>query len=208
MRWPWQRKPDLERRASGSGFTAEIMAAREAYISGRRGIGELTAVVQSCITLWEGALGLADVTGTDLLTRRVMMLMARSLGLRGEAVFLIGDDSLIPASDWDLRTRNGEPTAYRLSISEAGGGTTRTALAAEVIHVRIGAAPAAPYYGQAPLKRAAVTAGLMHAVEESLRETFENMPLGSQIVPSRAPTWRGCRAASGAGAVRSCCVRA
>ena len=36
----------VETRASGSGFTAEIMAAREAYISGASGIGELTAAVQ------------------------------------------------------------------------------------------------------------------------------------------------------------------
>ena len=61
----------------------------------------------------------------------------------------------MPCSDWDLRTRDGKPTAYRVSVSEAGGGTTETALAGEVLHLRIGADPAAPYYGTAPLKRAA-----------------------------------------------------
>ena len=182
MRWPWT-KQKLEQRASASGFTAEIMAAREAYISGRRGIGELTATAQSCLTLWEGAFSLADVSGTLYLTPRTMALLARSLGLRGEAVFLIASDRLLPASDWDLKTQDGIPTAYRLSISEAGGGRTFTALAAEVLHVRIGADVAAPYYGQAPLRRASITAGLLHAIESALQETFENAPLGSQIVP-------------------------
>lgn len=42
-----------ETRAIGPGFTAEVLNAREAYISGTRGIGELTAAVQSCVSLWE-----------------------------------------------------------------------------------------------------------------------------------------------------------
>lgn len=182
MRLPWQKKKN-ETRASGSGFTAEIIAARESYITGRRGIGELTATVQSCISLWEGALTLADVSGTDLLRPRDLALIARSCGLRGEAVFLIGDDRLIPCADWDLSTRDGEPKAYRLSISEAGGGRSLTALAAEVLHVRIGADTVTPYYGQAPLKRASLTAELLNAVESALRDVFESAPIGSQIVP-------------------------
>ncbi|MEM7529648.1 MAG: hypothetical protein AAF416_18590 [Pseudomonadota bacterium] len=180
MRWPWQRKP--ETRASASGFTAEVMAARESYISGRRGLGELTATVQGCISLWEGAFALADVTGTDLLTPRCLAMAARSLALRGEALFLVRD-RLVPASDWDTRTRNGEPVAYRLSVSEAGGGRVETALAGEVLHVRIGAEPVAPWLGIAPLRRASITAELLHALEDALREVYREAPLGSQIVP-------------------------
>ena len=60
------------------------MSAREAYLSGRRGLAELTATAQACISLWEGALALADVSGTDLLDRRTLALAARSLALRGE----------------------------------------------------------------------------------------------------------------------------
>lgn len=180
--WPFKRKAAQETRSSGSGFTAEIMAAREAYVSGRRGIAELTATAQGAVTLWEGGLGLADVEGTDLLDRRSLTLCARSLALRGEAVFLIRD-RLVPCSDWDLKTRDGRPTAYRVSISEAGGGTTQTALAAEVLHFRIGCDVSAPYYGTAPLKRAQLTAGLLNAVETALAEVFETAPLASQIVP-------------------------
>lgn len=182
MRWPWS-KPKNETRSTGSGFTAEIMAARESYISGSRGVGELTATVQSCISLWESGLSMADVSGTDLLDRRSLALMARAVALRGECVFLIEDDGLVACSDWDLNTRNGSPRAYRVSISEAGGGTTRTALAAEVLHLRIGSDIVAPWSGVAPLRRANITASLLHAVESSLREVFEFAPLGSSIVP-------------------------
>jgi len=162
MNWKFWKKP-IEARSSGSGYTAEIMAARESYISGSRGIAELTSTVQSCVGLWESGLSCADVIGTDLLTRRVLALCARALALRGECVFVIEDDKLVPASDWDLTTRHGDPRAYRLSISEAGGGTTRTALAAEVVHLRIGADVVAPWTGTAPLRRASITAGMLHA---------------------------------------------
>jgi hypothetical protein len=179
----WFRRADRrERRSAGSGFTAEIIAAREAYISGRRGIAELTATAQSCVSLWENGFALADVDGTDLLDRRSLALIGRSLAIRGEAVFLIRD-ALIPCSDWDLRTRNAVPVAYRLSVPEAGGGTTQTALAGEVLHIRIGCDPAAPYYGTAPLKRASLSAGMLNAVESALAEVYENAPIGSQIVP-------------------------
>lgn len=183
MVWPFKRKSkEIETRAAGSGFTSEIIAAREAYISGRRGIGELTATVQSCVALWEAGLSISDVEGTDLLTRRTLALAARSLALRGEAVFLIRDDRLVPCSDWDLRTRDGAPTAYRVSVSEAGGGRAYTVLSGEVLHFRIGCDVSAPYYGTAPLKRAQLTAGLLHAVEEALAEVYELAPVGSAVV--------------------------
>ncbi|MGO4643233.1 phage portal protein [Mesorhizobium sp. 2RAF45] len=178
--WPFKRK--IEKRSSASGFTAEIIAARESYISGRGGIAELTATSQSCISLWENGFGLATVQGTNILNRRTMAMLGRSLALRGEALFLIRD-GLVPCSDWDLRTRNGRPSAYRVSVSEAGGGTTQTALAGEVLHLRIGADPAAPWLGTAPLRRSSLTASLLQAVESSLAEVFENAPLGSQVVP-------------------------
>jgi hypothetical protein len=181
--WQFWKRDKIEKRVSASGFTAEVISMREAFVSGRRGLAELTATAQPCISLWENGLALADVTGTDLLDRRTLAMLGRSLALRGEALFLIREDGLIPCSDWDLRTNNGRPAAYRLSISEAAGGTTQTALAAEVVHVRIDADVVTPWLGQAPLKRASLTAGMLHAVESALAETFENCALGSLIVP-------------------------
>lgn len=182
LNW-FRRKPKEETRSSASGFTAEVMAAREAYISGTRGVAELTATVQSCVTLWEGGLSMADVKGTSLITRRVLSMAARSLALRGEAVFLIRDEGLIPCMDWDLSTRNAQPRAYRVNVPDTGGGTTITALAGEVMHFRVGSDPTAPYHGTAPLKRAQLSAGMLQAIETALGDVFENMPLGSQVLP-------------------------
>jgi hypothetical protein len=179
----WARRDKPETRAAASGFTAEILSARQSYISGQRGISELTGTAQSCISLWENGLALSDIDGTDLIQRSDMALIGRSLALRGESVFLIRENGLVPCADWDLRTRDGRPAAYRLSVSEAGGGVSQTALAGEVFHIRIGCDPAAPWLGSAPLKRASLTAGLLNAVESALAEVYENAPLGSQIVP-------------------------
>ncbi|MFC0158884.1 hypothetical protein CDZ97_26560 [Mameliella alba] len=179
--WLMDKLRPIEARSSGSGYTAQVIAARESYISGRSGVAELTATVQSCISLWEGGLAMADVSGTDMLPRQTMAMIARSVALTGEAVFLISDLGLVPATDWDVTTRDGKPRAYRLSIPDAGGARTVTALAAEVLHLRIGADHVTPWIGTAPLRRSTLTGGLLHAVESALSETFENAPMGSII---------------------------
>lgn len=175
--------PSVEKRSAGSGFTAEVMRFREAYISGRTGLGELTGTVSSCVSLWQNGFSLADVRGTDMLDRRTMAMLGRSLALRGEFVALIDGDQLVPASDWDTRTRNSIPVAYRLSVPEAGGGRSLTALAGEVLHVRINVDPSAPWLGVSPLRTASLSAGMLHSVESALSEVFQNAPLGSQVVP-------------------------
>lgn len=177
--WPFKRKTET-RSTMAAGYTAQIIAARESYVAGVSGIAELTATVQTCVTLWESAFALADVTGTDLLDRKTMALIARSLALRGEAVLLIRD-RLIPCADWDLSTKDGIPRAYRVTVSEAGGSTSTTVLAAEVLHVRLGVDPVAPWTGQAPLRRASLTASLLHEIETALRDTWRDAPVGSQI---------------------------
>ena len=181
--WPFTRKKEIETRASMSGFTSELMTAREAYISGRRGIAELTGLVQACVSLWEMGLSSADVQGSTLLTRRILAMAARSLALRGEALFLEREDRLIPVADWDMRTRDGIPSAYRLTVSEIGGGNTQTALAAEVLHFKLAADVSAPWAGAAPLKRAQLSSGMLHSLESALAEVFENAPIATQVVP-------------------------
>jgi len=167
---------------SSTGYTAELIAARESFITGRRGAAELTATAQGCISLWETGLSMARVDGAPLLTTRTLALIARSLALRGEAVMMIRD-RLLPAHDWTIQTRDGIATAYRLSISDAGGASNVTALAGEVLHIVIASDVATPWAGTAPLRRAPITAGMLHAVETALSEVFENAPLGSQVIP-------------------------
>jgi hypothetical protein len=160
------------------------------------------------VSLWEGAFALADVQGTDLLSRHSLALAARSAALRGEAVFLIRDYALVPCSDWELRTRDGVPTAYRVSISEAGGGRTETALAGEVLHLRVGCDPAAPYLGTAPLKRATLTASLLNAVKVGAGGNVRDRAVGQRrsAVPriTAKPTWRRWGAHSGVSAAVFC----
>ena len=182
--WPFKRKePEAETRSSGTGYTSQVMQARADYIAGVDGVAELTGTVQGCASLWEGGLSLSDVEGTDMLTPAMLALAGRALALRGEAVFLIREDGLLPCSDWDLTTRNSKPTAYRVGIPDTGGGKTETVLSGEVLHLRIGADMAMPYVGQSPLRRARLTAGLLQTLEAALSEVFANAPLGSSVIP-------------------------
>ena len=184
MGWKFWQKDDTETRSvSTGGYTSEVLAARQAWISGKTGLGELTSTVQSCVTLWENGLSLSAVSGTDLLTPSVLGLIARSLALRGEAVFYITDNGLLPVADWDVRTLNSVPTGYKLTLSDAGGGRTQTALAAEVLHVRIGSDASAPWSGTAPLARSTISAELLHNIEAALSEVYQYGSLGTQIVP-------------------------
>jgi phage portal protein BeeE len=171
------------RAVSGSGFTAEVIAARDSYISGRSGLGELTATVQGAVSYWEHGMALADVEGSDLLSPATLALAARALALRGEFVALVREDRLVPAVDWDVTTVDGQPRAYRLTLPDAGGGRTVTALAGEVVHVVIGSDPATPWAGTSPLRRASITAELLHALEAALGEVYADAPIGSAIVP-------------------------
>lgn len=175
--------PVLEKRAGGSGYTAAVMDARASYIAGASGMAELTATVQTCIGLWEGAFAAAAVKGTDLLNRRTMALLGRALALRGEAVFLISEQGLMACSDWDLSTRDGEPRAYRLSVSEQGGAVSRTALPGEVLHLRIGSSLTTPWAGTSPLRRSSLTAGLLQTLETALGEVYDNAPIGTTVLP-------------------------
>lgn len=177
----FRRKEPEETRAFGTGYTSAVLSAREAYISGASGYAELTGTAQSCVSLWEHGTAAADVAGTELLDRRSLALVGRSLALRGEAVFLIDENrGLIPCSDWDMRTRLGKPTAYRLTIPEIGGGITQTALAAEVLHFRVGTDPGAPYFGQAPLRRARLSAGLLQMIENTLSTVYSRSAIGAK----------------------------
>lgn len=176
------RKMEGDVDGGGTGYTAELIAARESYLAGASGLAELTGTAQTCVSLWEHAFQAGDVTGTAMLDRAAMAMLGRSLALRGEAVFLIRD-RLIPCVDWEVSTRLAEPRAYRLGIADSGGGTRETALAGEVLHVRIAADPAAPWAGQAPLRRAQMSAQLLNAVEGALAEVYSHAPLGSLIVP-------------------------
>jgi len=169
-----------EQRAEG--FTDIAMGVRADWIMGRQGIAELTGAVQGCVSLWEQGLSIAE-TENRLLTPQMLALTARSLGIRGESVWVIDGNRLIPVDEFDLTTRAAKPRAYRVTIPDTGGGYSTTVLADEILHFTIGANTLAPWRGTAPLRRAQLSASLLHAVEDALGEVFTNAPIGSQITP-------------------------
>lgn len=175
--------PAVEKRSALMGPTRQVMIERAAYLMGGGNVAELTSATQACVSLWEHGFALADVEGTNLLDRHTMAMLGRQLALKGEALFLIRDERLVPVSHWDLSTRYGQPRAYRVHISEAGGATGETVLAAEVLHFRIGVDSVQPWVGRSPLARAPLSAELLEAVEAALRDVYRDAPLGSQVVP-------------------------
>ncbi len=183
MGWKFWQKNETETRAAAQGFTTDMLAARESYLAGQSGLAELTGTVQSCVSLWENGLSIAEVKGTESLTPPLLALVGRMLALRGECVLYDTPTGLVPVSDWDLTTKAGIPRAYRLTISEVGGGVSQTALASEVLHFRIGSDVAAPWSGRSPLARANLTASMLQAIESALAEVYQSASLGSQVLP-------------------------
>lgn len=187
--WPFSRKkPEVETRAA-SGYTAEVIAARQQFFSGSRGVAEATAVVESAAGLWERAFTASDVSEAHRATLSPMLLalIGRSLAVRGQFVGLVDSSGpvieIVPAIDWDLKTRQGRPVGYRLQIPEVGGGFQVNALAAEVVDIRINADPATPWHGQSPLRKARLSADLLAEIETGLCEVFAG-GWGNLILPT------------------------
>ena len=183
-RWPWS-KPETRQ---AQGFTSEIIAARQQFFSGSRGVAEATATVEACVSLWERAFTAADVSERwrSIITPARLALIGRSLAKRGQFVGLVdssgSDITLTPAVDWDASTRRGEPIAYRIQVPEAGGGFEITALADEVVDIRINVDPTTPWHGQSPLRKARLTADILEAIETGLGDVVSS-PWGAQVVP-------------------------
>ncbi len=177
--WFKRQKP-VERRSYGSeGYTAMVMTARAAAITDAG--ADLSGVVAGCVNLWSNGLAMSD-TDSELLTPEVLASMGRQLATEGNSVWHITPMGLVPVSEYDLSTRDGQPSAYRLTIPDIRGSYQVTALAGEVLHIRIGADARAPWQGVAPLRRAQISAGLLNATEVALTETFRDAPIGSKVL--------------------------
>lgn len=188
MKWPFTKR--IEKREAN--FTALAMSWRAAQLTGTAGIADLSATVQTCVSLWESGFTTAEVAGTDLLTPQTLALTARSLALTGEALWFVDGGELVAVSDYDVSTANGRPTAYRLTVPDVLGGRSVTALAAEVIHIRAGCDMRTPWRGTAPLQRASLSAGVLDAIERTLSEVYQGAPIGSAIIPQpEDPTDKG-----------------
>ncbi|RRD41125.1 phage portal protein [Comamonadaceae bacterium OH3737_COT-264] len=177
--WFRRTKPEQRSQAIGSSYTALAMLAHAEAITDAG--ADLSGVVAGCANLWANGLSMAT-TDSQWLTPEVLASMGRQLATEGNSVWYISPDGLVPVSDYDLTTSAGKPRAYRLSVPEIHGGTNITALAGEVLHIRIGADARSPWQGVAPLRRASISAGLLNATEVALAEVFRDAPIGSKVL--------------------------
>lgn len=176
----WFKRQKVEHRSIGSeGYTALALLARSEAITDAG--ADLSGVVAGCVNLWANGLSMAE-TDSDLLTPEVLASMGRQLATEGNSVWYIAPMGLVPVSEYDLTTSEGKPKGYRLTIPDIRGSYQITALAGEVLHLRIGADVRAPWQGVAPLRRAQISAGLLNATEVALAEVFRDAPIGSTVL--------------------------
>ena len=175
----FKRKTETRSVASDSGYTQLALLARAEAITDAG--ADLSGAVAGCVTLWANGLSMAE-TDCELLTPEVLASMGRQLATEGNSVWHITPRGLVPVSDYSVTTLDGKPRAYRLTIPEMHGGEQVTALAGEVLHIRIGADARSPWQGVAPLRRAQISAGLLNATEVALAEVFRDAPIGSKVL--------------------------
>ena len=184
MRWPWQR-PIVEHR---SYTDAVVTAILQSASGGSVRTALATAAVESCATLYAGALSSCAVSGPSTVTRALTAdwraSVASGLVRNGQALYLIDADpsaglALVPVSHWDV---HGGPDVaswfYRCEL--AGPSTTawRTRSAGAVLHLRWLVNNARPWAGVSPLQHAADTGSLAGWLERRLSEESSG-PVGA-----------------------------
>ena len=174
----WFRRQKVEQRST-EGYTALALLARSEAITDAG--ADLSGVVAGCVNLWANGLSMAE-TDSEWLTPEVLASMGRQLATEGNSVWHVTPMGLVPVSEYDLTTSEGKPKGYRLTIPDIRGSYQVTALAGEVLHLRIGADMRSPWQGVAPLRRAQISAGLLNATEVALAETFRDAPIGSKVL--------------------------
>ena len=174
---PWRRRSEpSEQRA---GYTDALVDALITTAQGGDGNAGGVAAVELAAGLWGRAFASAQVEpdgmAARMLTPEVLATAARSLILRGEAVFSIesvgGSLALVPACSWDIQG-GPDPTTWRYILELAGPSAPeqRNRPAEGVVHLRYSVDPARPWKGVSPLARAGVSASLLGRLELRLSQ--------------------------------------
>lgn len=178
MIWPFGRKK-IEKRDS---FTSRALASLMYSKTGARGEIIRTGALQTCANLWGAGFSRAWVDGVNIPAGRLRFI-GRALALTGNCVFYSpAPDVWRVVNDFDIATRDGDAFAYRLSVADASGPQSITALAGDVLHFKINETAAAPWYGVAPWHDAGLTSEWLAAVESAASELYQNAPIGSQVI--------------------------
>ena len=118
------------------------------------------------------ALSVAEIQGTDYVSRRMLASWARNLIRHGEVITLIdvsdsGRVELLPCHGADVKGGPSESTwRYRVDLPGPSGTQSRRAESSEVIHLRYATDPAQPWRGKSPLAFASATGELAAALED------------------------------------------
>ena len=176
MRWPWSKRAAEVREDLGhaiGGRAIEIASGRDTDM--RR-----LSVAEACAGVYSRCLAAATVEGTSLLTPDVLGMIGRALLFRGEFTAAIAADGyLIPCSSTDVIGRSPDPMrwGYRLQMNTPHGTLTQLAPAEAVLHVRIGAGPAAPWRGRSPLAGALADGELALRCADAIKDEASFRPI-------------------------------
>ena len=191
MRWPWQR-PAVEHRSSYA--DAVVTAILQSASGGGVRPALATAALESCGTLYAGALSSCAISGPPSVVRALTAdwraSVASSLVRHGQALYLIDADPvdglrLAPVSHWDV---HGGPDVaswfYRCELAGPSSTAWRTRSAGGCLHLRWLVDPARPWAGVSPLQHARDTGSLAGWIERRLSEEASG-PVGSFLPVAR-----------------------
>ena len=170
---------DVEKRASwAAGYTEGRLQADWAAVSGNVADVAATAAAEFAVGLIGRCLaGSTPTPATPALTPAVMQSIGRALSLTGEwvaqiDVVLDGAIRLYQCCGYDIVGNSPNPDAwtYRLDIAAPSDIVSLLRPAPGVVHIRVNAAPVAPWKGVSPLTNAGLTARQLTMISQRLAE--------------------------------------
>ena len=184
LRWAWDRlwgappTPEpVEERAEPTGFAATHFANIDAAVATGQPSATQTAAVVSAVDLLSRSFALAVATpAVPALNAPLWAIVAMELALYGNFAARIvvrqGQIVLLPASGFEVIAGTEDPATWVYSLKfnrpNQFDPVTRIVPAEGVVHIRIGASAAQPWYGRSALSRAGITAETVARIEQSL----------------------------------------
>ena len=181
MRWPWQAKPEPERRQSGGDFQDLVLRAIEAEAAGTAADVGSTAAIEAAAGALSRAMAASTVEGPEWAVRAVqggfLAQVGRDLVRSGQSLHVIrtgadGMPRLILCDSWHFEGGDVDPETWQVRATAYGPAMSQTWLvpASGVVFVKWGATPGQPYVGIGPTRWAGTTARLQYQSERSLAD--------------------------------------
>lgn len=168
----FKKSEKLETRA---GYTEQLITAYDNAATGKLVNIQRTAVKEIAAGVWGRAFATAEIDPPELrnvVTPSILSMIGRQLIENGNALFEIvvnGELSLRPVDTWDIYG-SPDPMTWEYQLSMPGPSTTidKRVPGNQVVHVRYGETPLAPWEGCSPLESADTSAKLYATIEKQL----------------------------------------